>query len=194
MRVETFYEGRPTGAVTVKASSVARACVKLDVLKLWELGKGRLYDTRITLLRGDQKLDCVDGYFGMRKLELKRDGSVSYTHLDVYKRQLLARFDLNARMVRRKSAYVVYLKESDQIITLLGLMVAHEGLLRMESARVVKAVRNSANRATNCDNANRDKAINAAMRQTEAIIWLEENLGLDRLTPALEQVLSLIHI
>ncbi len=74
MRVETFYEGRPTGAVTVKASSVARACVKLDVLKLWELGKGRLYDTRITLLRGDQKLDCVDGYFGMRKLELKRDG------------------------------------------------------------------------------------------------------------------------
>ena len=100
----------------------------------------------------------------------------------------LARFDLNARMVRRKSAYVVYLKESDQIITLLGLMGAHEGLLRMESARVVKAVRNSANRATNCDNANMDKAINAAMRQTEAIIWLEENLGLDRLTPALEQV------
>ena len=65
--------GRPAQS-TVKASSVARACVKLDVLKLWELGKGRLYDTRITLLRGDQKLDCVDGYFGMRKLELKRDG------------------------------------------------------------------------------------------------------------------------
>ena len=35
----------------------------------------------------------------------------------------------------------------------------------MESARVVKAVRNRVNRETNCDSANMDKAINAAMRQ-----------------------------
>ena len=83
---------------------------------------------------------------------------------------------------------VVYLKESEQIISLLGMMGAHEALLRMESARVVKAVRNRVNRETNCDSANMDKAINAAMRQVETIEWLEENMGLNRLTPALEQV------
>lgn len=102
--------------------------------------------------------------------------------------EFLGRFELNARTVARKSAHVVYIKECEQIITLMGLMGAHEGLLRLESARVVKAVRNSVNRATNCDSANLDKAINAGMRQTEAIIWLDQNLGLDKLTPALEQV------
>ena len=100
----------------------------------------------------------------------------------------LGRLGLNARTVRRKSAHVVYIKGCEQIIELLGLMGAHEGLLKMESARVVKEVRNRANRAANCDNANLDKAIDAGVRQTEAIIWLEENLGLDRLTPALQQV------
>ena len=33
-----------------------------------------------------------------------------------------------------------------------------------------------------------DKAIDAATRQVETIEWLEETLGLNRLTPALEQV------
>lgn len=102
--------------------------------------------------------------------------------------KFLNRFGLNARVVARKSAFVVYLKECDQIINLLGLMGAHEALLKMESARVLKSVRNKANRAANCDNANMDKSINASMRQTQAIEWLQKNIGLDRLTPALAQV------
>ena len=100
----------------------------------------------------------------------------------------LQKCELNAKVVNRKNVFVVYLKESEQIISLLGMMGAHEALLRMESARVVKAVRNRANRAANCDNANMDKAINASIRQVETIEWLEANMGLERLTPALEQV------
>lgn len=102
--------------------------------------------------------------------------------------EFLQKCELNAKTVNRKNVFVVYLKESEQIISLLGMMGAHEALLRMESARVVKAVRNRANRAANCDNANMDKAINASIRQVENIEWLEENLGLSHLTPALEQV------
>ena len=74
MRVETFYEGKPMGAATVKAAPVTRACVPLDAVELWELGKGRLYDTRITLLREGRQVDCVEGYFGMRKVELRPNG------------------------------------------------------------------------------------------------------------------------
>ena len=74
MRVETFYEGKPMGAATVKAAPVTRACVPLDAVELWELGKGRLYDTRITLLREGAQVDCVEGYFGMRKVELRPNG------------------------------------------------------------------------------------------------------------------------
>ena len=102
--------------------------------------------------------------------------------------EFLRRLELNARRVNRKNVFVVYLKESEQIISLLGMMGAHEALLRMESARVVKAVRNRVNRETNCDSANMDKAINASMRQVETIEWIDENMGLNKLTPALEQV------
>lgn len=74
MRVETSYEGRATGSATVCAGAFIRARVELNLVKLWELGKGRLYDTHITLMRGVEPIDEVDGYFGMRKLELKQDG------------------------------------------------------------------------------------------------------------------------
>lgn len=74
MRVETSYEGRATGSATVSAGAFTRARVELNLIKLWELGKGRLYDTRITLMRGVEPIDEVDSYFGMRKLELKQDG------------------------------------------------------------------------------------------------------------------------
>jgi len=86
--------------------------------------------------------------------------------------------DLHAKMVQRKKSYVVYVKESGQITDILNIMGAHSHFFVFENVKIVKEMRNKANRALNCDNANLDKTINAAERQIESIKKIESKKGL----------------
>ncbi len=85
------------------------------------------------------------------------------------------------RIVSRKKNRVVYLKEGDQIADFLTLIGAHRALLQLESVRVLKEVRNTVNRAVNCDAANIAKSVEAARKQREDILFIDEVWGLDRL-------------
>jgi DNA-binding protein WhiA len=94
---------------------------------------------------------------------------------------LFNRFRLSARLAPRKGVSVVYLKEAERISRALTLMGAGAARCEYENARIIKDMRNQANRAANCDNANTDKAIDAAQRQIEAIELLERTVGLSTL-------------
>ena len=85
------------------------------------------------------------------------------------------------RVVSRKKHRVVYLKEGDQIADFLTLIGAHRALLRLENVRVLKEVRNSVNRAVNCDAANIAKSVEAARKQREDILLIEREMGLGKL-------------
>ena len=61
-------------------------------------------------------------------------------------RQTIASFQMEAKIIRRKKYYVVYLKEGAGIVDLLNVIGAHRALMQMESLRVEKEVRNSINR------------------------------------------------
>ena len=65
-------------------------------------------------------------------------------------RQMIGSFDIEARIIRRKKYYVVYLKEGAGIVDLLNVMGAHRCLMQLETLRVEKEVRNSINRQVNC--------------------------------------------
>lgn len=86
---------------------------------------------------------------------------------------LLAGADIEARVTPRHGKQVVYIKEADHISEFLALTGAHTNMLRFESVRVEKGVRNTANRMTNCDTANVDRAVRAAGRQLDSIRLLE---------------------
>lgn len=103
-------------------------------------------------------------------------------------KHILKGFDLSARVSPRKHWYVVYLKESDQICRCLNIMGAHNALLDFESKRVYKEVRNRVNRLVNCETANLDKTIGAAMRQVEDIKLIQQSRGLNSLPGSLRQV------
>lgn len=105
--------------------------------------------------------------------------------------RLLKRFGLDARVSTRKKWYVVYLKESDQIVKCLNLMGAHTALLEFENARVVKDMRNRVNRLVNCETANLNKTVNASLRQTENIRLIAARLGMEKLPPSLREVAEL---
>ncbi|MCL2812719.1 MAG: DNA-binding protein WhiA [Clostridia bacterium] len=101
---------------------------------------------------------------------------------------LLAKFRLSAKMVRRKGLVVVYLKEAENIATLLNLIGAHGALLTLENVRIHKDLRNNVNRVVNCDSANLGKTVDAASRQIEAIERIRDRVGFGRLPLVLRQV------
>lgn len=95
--------------------------------------------------------------------------------------QLINTYEMNAKLITRKNNYVVYLKEGDQIVDLLNVIGAHNALLSFENTRIVKQMRNDINRLVNCETANLNKTVDAAVRQTANIQYIAEAVGLDYL-------------
>ena len=101
---------------------------------------------------------------------------------------LVNRYGLNARCIERKKGFVLYMKEGEKIIDFLSLIGAHQALLKFEDVRIMRDMRNSVNRIVNCETANLNKTIGAAMRQIENIKLLEQEIGLDQLPEKLREV------
>jgi len=93
-----------------------------------------------------------------------------------------------AKMILRGKSHVVYLKEADAIIKLLTMMGAHSTILKIESIRIMKSVRNNVNRKVNCETGNLTKTVNAAVRQKENIEYIDKHMGLEKLSPNLRNV------
>ena len=100
-------------------------------------------------------------------------------------------FVTDAKIVQRKNHYVVYLKEGEQISDMLSVMEAHKMRLDFENVRIVKEMRNSVNRQVNCETANIEKTVNAAVRQIEDIKWIESQCGLESLPENLREMARL---
>ena len=103
--------------------------------------------------------------------------------------QLLANsFELDAKVILRKKAYVVYLKEGSQIVDLLNIMEAPLALMEMENVRILKEMRNSVNRKVNCETANINKTVSAAMKQVDDIRFIQSVMGLHKLPEGLQEI------
>lgn len=105
--------------------------------------------------------------------------------------RIMKKMGLDAKVSTRKNWYVIYLKESDQIVKCLSLMGAHTALLNYENVRIYKGMRNNVNRLVNCETANLNKTINAAVRHQENIKLIAGTIGLDKLPPALRETAEL---
>ena len=77
--------------------------------------------------------------------------------------EIIHSFHIDAKIVLRKKSYVLYVKE----------------------------MRNSVNRKVNCETANINKTVNAAVKQIEDIRLLEEKVGLESLNEGLEEIARL---
>ena len=105
-----------------------------------------------------------------------------------YLKSMMNAFDLDAKIIERKKTYVVYLKEGAQIVDVLNVMEAHVALLEFENIRIMKEMRNSVNRKVNCETANINKTVSAAVRQMEDIKYIRDTVGFDRLPEGLKDV------
>lgn len=106
-------------------------------------------------------------------------------------KELIRSFAIDAKVVERKKYYVVYVKEGAQIVELLGLMGAGISLMKLENIRILKEMRNSVNRKVNCETANINKTVHAALKQTEDIRYIRDVRGLSSLPEGLEEIAKL---
>ncbi len=97
-------------------------------------------------------------------------------------------FDLNARCIERKKGFILYIKEGEKIIEFLSIIGAHQALFKFEDVRIMRDMRNSVNRIVNCETANLNKTIGAAVRQIDNIRLIQRHLGLDQLPDKLREV------
>ena len=102
--------------------------------------------------------------------------------------EIMNSFDVSAKVVQRKKNYVVYLKEGAHIVDILNVMEAHVALMKLENVRIFKEMRNAVNRKVNCETANINKTVSAAVRQLEDIVYIRDTLGFDKLPDGLRDV------
>lgn len=103
-------------------------------------------------------------------------------------KELLSKFDINGNIAIRKSNYVFYIKDSQAIISFLAIIGAYSTLLKWEDIRIVKELKNYANRVANCDSSNLSKTISAAFEQTENIKLIDNKLGMGTLSKGLKEI------
>ena len=118
---------------------------------------------------------------------------LSTTHWKVSRETgtLLLEMELPAKETERKGSSVLYYKQSEAIEDFLTVIGAPVSAMAVMEAKIEKDWRNEANRKTNCDSANVDKAVAAAQEQLAAIRKLEERAVLEILPEKLRQTAAL---
>ncbi|MDD4298254.1 MAG: DNA-binding protein WhiA [Bacilli bacterium] len=103
---------------------------------------------------------------------------------------MLNEYRLNSRIIKRKNGYMIYIKEADKISDFLRMIKAYNGVLYFENVRIYRDQKNITNRLNNCEQANVEKTINAALRQVEDINVIADKIGLDTIDEKISEVAS----
>lgn len=87
---------------------------------------------------------------------------------------ILDSYNLNSKILKRESRYILYIKESEKITDFLRIIKATNALLYYENIRIYRNRNNNINRINNCEQANVDKIIQSAKNQIDDINYIKE--------------------
>ena len=128
------------------------------------------------------------------------DPSTSNYHLELslpdevyanYIIKLIARFEIEAKLVERRGRYVVYVKKADYVSDFLALIGASSARFRFEDERISRDMKNSLSRIDNCEIANEVKTIRAASKQIEYIELIKKENKYESLPEKIRNVADL---
>ncbi len=104
---------------------------------------------------------------------------------------VLNSYGINIKLTIKNKNYMLYLKEGEEIASFLALIGANKAVIKFEETRVLKETRNNINRLVNCETANLNKTITAAINQIEDIKWLKANKKFNQLSQQLQEIANL---
>ncbi len=163
-----------------------------------EITKLKVWDNKSTLPQQEQ-IDRVCVREAFLKAGSMNDPNKEY-HLEiVFKRNkkaqdildILLKYNIKAKLIKRRTDFVIYFKDGEEISNFLAFIGASSSVLRFEEVRVVREMRNSVNRKVNCETANLTKTVNAALEQIQAIETLKQNGKFKELDSSLKEIATL---
>lgn len=111
-------------------------------------------------------------------------------NLEVMKK-IFESLDISVKELIKRNRYSLYIKDGEEISKLLALIGANKAVMLFEDIRIKKEMRGKVNRIVNCETANLNKTINAAIEQIEAINKLKENGKFNKLDDNLKELANL---
>ena len=105
---------------------------------------------------------------------------------------LLNKYNLNSKVLKRETKYMIYIKEAEKISDFLRLINAYNAVMYYEDIRIYRDHKNMTNRLNNCEQANVDKIIETANKQIKDIEIINK-VGLDLLDEK-EQIVALYRL
>ncbi|MCC6109443.1 MAG: DNA-binding protein WhiA [Denitrobacterium sp.] len=133
----------------------------------------------------------ASGFIASPKGDFHFEITVQNEHLAQDLCKLMDEAGVHAKIMQRRSNYIVYMKSGSSISEFLALVGAHHCALAMENVRVIKSVRNDVNRRVNAELANQQKASDASVEQIMAIRRVVDKVGKENLPPALQEFIRL---
>lgn len=117
--------------------------------------------------------------------------SVNEEEYAVFLLELMNGYELNAKSIKRRNKYIVYLKSSEKIGDFLRAIGASQSVMHFESTRIDRNMSNTVNRWNNCDIANEMKTMASANKQIEDIQVVQMFLGLEMLDEKTQHVATI---
>lgn len=106
-------------------------------------------------------------------------------------KKLLLKMQIKFKELERKNGYSLYIKEGEEISKFLAFIGANSSVLKFEEIRVIRDMKNNVNRKVNCETANLNKTINAAVKQIDAIKKIKARGNFENLSENLREIANL---
>ena len=107
-----------------------------------------------------------------------------------YINNLLNKFNLNSKVLKRENKIMIYIKEAEKIGDFLRIISASNAVMYYEDIRIYRDHKNMTNRLNNCEQANVDRIIQTSNSQIKNIELIQNTVGLDLLDEK-EQIVAI---
>lgn len=109
----------------------------------------------------------------------------------IFVNNIFQNYGINYKLLEKNNKICLYSKEGEGIADLLAFIGANSSVLRFEEIRVMRDMRNSVNRIVNCETANLNKTVNAAIKQIEDIKLIKKLKKFENLSENLKEIANL---
>lgn len=105
--------------------------------------------------------------------------------------EILKKYGVIFKILNNKTKISIYSKDGEEISKFLAFIGANTAVIKFEEIRVYRDMRNNVNRIVNCETANLNKTVNAAIKQIEAIKKLQKEGKFNSLPDNLKELANL---